>query len=299
VTPSVPVAGLRPDRGDGAGTADGAQGRRRGRIQVSVALSIVFLAFVAVCALLPGVVAPGSTHQDILLGVTGPGTAGHLLGTDTLGRDILRLTLGGTPSAIAGPLVVAFGSMVLGLAFGTIAGYKGRFADAVISRWADLLLALPAVLLAVVVAGIFGGGYWITAAVLIVLFSPSDIRLIRGAVMEQKTQPYIESARVLRMPVWRIMYRQILPNVVPVAVANFMLNIAYAIVAMSSLSYLGLGVGPGSPDWGRQLSDGQNIMGTNPAAIIAPGVMIVLTATAINVVGDWLFERLTARAASR
>jgi peptide/nickel transport system permease protein len=283
----VPVAGLRAD------------GRRRPRIQVSVALSVLVLAFVAVCALLPGLVAADSTQQDIMLGVNGPGIAGHLLGTDTLGRDILKLTLGGTPSAIAGPLVIALGSMILGLLLGTLAGYYGGPLDAVIARWADLLLALPAVLLAVVVAGIVGGGYWITVAVLIVLFSPSDIRLIRGAVMEQKTQPYIESAKVLRMPAWRIMYRQILPNVVPVAVANVMLNVAFAIVAMSSLSYLGLGVGPGSPDWGRQLSDGQNILATNPAAIIAPGVMIVATATAINIVGDWLFERLTARAASR
>jgi peptide/nickel transport system permease protein len=87
--------------------------------------------------------------------------------------------------------------------------------------------------------------------------------------------------------------------VVPVAAANFMLNIAYAIVAMSSLSYLGLGVGPGSPDWGRQLSDGQDILAANPAAIIAPGVMIVLTAAAVNVVGDRLFEILDAKAASR
>jgi peptide/nickel transport system permease protein len=287
VTPSVPVAGLR------------AEGGRKARIQVSVALSIAFLAFVAVCALLPGLVAPGSTQQDILLGVSGPGIAGHPLGTDTLGRDILKLTLGGTPSAIAGPLVIAVGSMLLGLLLGTLAGYRGGPLDAVIARWADLLLALPAVLLAVVVAGIVGGGYWITVAVLIVLFSPSDIRLIRGAVMEQKTQPYIESAKVLRMPAWRIMFRQLLPNVMPVALANVMLNIAFAIVAMSSLSYLGLGVGPGSPDWGRQLSDGQNILAANPAAIVAPGVMIVATATAINIVGDWLYEWLTARAASR
>ena len=292
MTPSVPVAGLRAD----AAQSDGIQ---RPKIQVSVVLSMLLLTFVAVCALLPGVVAPGSTQQDILLGVNGPGVAGHLLGTDTLGRDILRLTLGGTPSAIAGPLVIAFGSMIAGLLLGTLAGYHGGLLDALIARWADLLLALPAVLLAVVVAGIFSGGYWMTVAVLIVLFSPSDIRLIRGAVMEQKTQPYIESAKVLRMPAWRIMYRQILPNVIPVAVANVMLNIAFAIVAMSSLSYLGLGVGPGSPDWGRQLSDGQNILAANPAAIIAPGVMIVATATAINIVGDWLFERLTARAASR
>lgn len=290
MTPVLPVGGLH----------DTARPRRRlGRVQVSVAVSILLLSFVVVCALLPGVVAPDSTAQDILTGVTPPGTPGHLLGTDNLGRDILRLTLGGTPSAIAGPLVIALGSMLLGIALGTPAGYFGGLADGVIARWADLLLALPAVLLAVVVAGIVGGGYWISVAVLIVLFSPSDIRLVRGAVIEQKTRPYIESARVLRMPAWRIMYRQILPNVVPVIIANFMLNIAYAIVAMSSLSYLGLGVGPGSPDWGRQLDDGQQLLASNPAALIAPGVLIVATATAINIVGDWLFERLTQRAAAR
>ena len=269
------------------------------RIHLSVGAAILFLVFDVVCALLPHVVAPNATTQDILLGVSPAGTPGHLLGTDTLGRDILQLTLGGTFSALAGPLVIAFGSMVLGVVFGTLAGYLGGFVDGVIARWADLLLALPAVLLAVVVAGIFGSGYWLTAGMLIILFSPSDIRLVRGAVMEQKTQPYIESARVLRMPAWRIMFRQILPNVAPVATANFMLNIAYAIVAMSSLSYLGLGVGPGSPDWGRELSDGQAILAANPAAIFAPAVMIVLTATAVNIVGDWLFEILDTKAASR
>ena len=291
-TPALPVGGLH----------DLVKPRRRRwlpRTQVSVALSILLLAFVAVCALLPGLVAPNSTAQDILLGVTAPGAAGHLLGTDNLGRDIALLTLGGTRSAIVGPLVIAFGSMLFGVLLGTPAGYFGGLTDGVIARWSDLLLALPATLLAVVVAGIVGGGYWITVLLLIILFSPSDIKLVRGAVLDQKTRPYIESARVLRMPSWRIMYRQILPNVTPVIIANFMLNIAYAIVAMSSLSYLGLGVGPGSPDWGRQLDDGQQLLAANPAALIAPGVMIVLTATAINIVGDWLFERLNQRAAAR
>jgi peptide/nickel transport system permease protein len=291
MTPALPVGGLH----------DTVKLRRRWlpRTQLSVALSILLLAFVAVCALLPGLVAPNSTAQDILLGVTPPGAAGHLLGTDNLGRDIALLTLGGTRSAIVGPLVIAFGSMLFGVVLGTPAGYFGGLADGVIARWSDLLLALPATLLAVVVAGIVGGGYWITVVLLIILFSPSDIKLVRAAVLEQKTLPYIESARVLRMPSWRIMAGQILPNVVPVIIANFMLNIAYAIVAMSSLSYLGLGVGPGSPDWGRQLDDGQQLLAANPAALIAPGVMIVLTATAINIVGDWLFERLNQRAAAQ
>ena len=294
MTPASTIAEI-----EAASTLGAAGARRRMRIPVSVALSVLLLLGVAVCAIVPGIVAPHADQQDILLGVTAPGTAGHVLGTDDLGRDILQLTLGGTRSAVVGPVLIALGSMLFGLLFGTTAGYLGGILDGVIARWADLLLALPAVLLAIVVAGIIGGGYGITVVILIVLFSPSDIRLIRGAVMEQKTLPYVESAKVLRMPAWRIMYRQILPNIVPVVIANFMLNIAYALVAMSSLSYLGLGVGPGAPDWGRQLSDGQQIIAANPAAILAPGILIVLTATAVNVLGDWLFDWLNAQVAAR
>jgi peptide/nickel transport system permease protein len=274
-------------------------GRRRLKVSVLVIASLIVLAFVAFCALAPSLVASGSTAQNILLGLTPPGTAGHLLGTDELGRDILRLTLGGTRSAVLGPVVIALGSMTLGVVLGTPAGYIGGLLDAVIGRWADLLMALPAVLLAIVLAGIVGGGYWVTVGIMIVLFSPSDVRLIRAGVMEQKGLPYVESARVLRLPRWRIMFGQILPNVVPIFAANFMLNIAYGLTAMSSLSYLGLGAGPGSPDWGRQLADGQLILASNPAAALAPGTMIVLTAVSVNVVGDWLDERLSARIASR
>jgi peptide/nickel transport system permease protein len=269
------------------------------KFPVLVIVSLIVLGCVAFFAVAPSLVAPDATVQNILLGVSVPGTAGHLLGTDELGRDILQLTLSGTRSAVLGPVVIAAGSMTLGVLLGTPAGYFGGLLDTVVARWADLLMALPAVLLAIVIAGIVGGGYWVTVAIMIVLFSPSDVRLIRAGVMEQKGLPYVESARVLRLPSWRIMYGQILPNVVPIFTTNFMLNIAYALTAMSSLSYLGLGVGEGSPDWGRQLSDGQQLLTGNPAAALAPGIMIVLTAVAVNVVGDWLGERLTARIASQ
>lgn len=271
----------------------------RSRFPLVVIAALVLLAFVAVCALLPGLVAPGATAQNILTGVTAPGAHGHLLGTDELGRDVLKLTLGGTRMAVLGPIVTAIGSLALGMLLGAPAGYFGGWLDTVVSRWADLLLALPAVLLAIVVSGIIGGGYWVTVAILVVLFSPSDIRLIRGGVIEQKSQPYVEASRVLRMPSRRVIYLQILPNVVPIMAANFMLNIVYGLVAMSSLSYLGLGVGPASPDWGRQLSDGQALLASNAAAALAPGIMIVLTAAAVNVVGDWLEERLAGKTERR
>jgi peptide/nickel transport system permease protein len=289
------AAGPAPD----GAPAPAAPKRRRLRFPVLVVVSLLVLAFVSVCALAPGLVAAGATAQDILLGVSLPGTPGHLLGTDDLGRDILLLTLAGTRSAVLGPLVIAAGSMTLGILLGTPAGYFGGLLDTVVARWADLLMALPAVLLAIVIAGIVGGGYWVTVAIMIVLFSPSDVRLIRAGVLEQKALPYVESARVLRLPAWRIMFGQILPNVAPIFTTNFMLNIAYGLTAMSSLSYLGLGAGEGSPDWGRQLSDGQQLLTSNPAAVLAPGIMIVLTAVAVNLVGDWLGERLSARIASR
>ncbi len=140
------------------------------------------------------------------------------------------------------------------------------------------------------------GGYWVTVLVLVVLFSPTDIRLMRSAVMTQATRPYIESARVLGLSRWRIMFRHILPNVLPIAFATMLLNVAFALVAMSALSFLGLGVGPGEPDWGRQLSDGRDLLSQNAAAVIVPGVLIIITAATINLLGDWIQERFNAEA---
>ncbi|MEU8268437.1 ABC transporter permease, partial [Sphaerisporangium sp. NPDC049002] len=229
----------------------------RRRPPVVAILSATLLALVAICAAARELIAPHALDQDIYLGVVAGGVEGHLFGTDQLGRDILQLSLAGARSALVGPLVVAVGSMLIGFFLGTVAGYRGGIVDLLAGRYADLLLALPAVLLAIVVAGIIGRGYWVTVAVLIVLFSPSDVRLVRGAVIEQAPRPYIESARVLGVRPSRIMFRHIAPNILPIVIANLLLNVAFALVALSSLSYLGLGVPPGAPDWGRQLADGR------------------------------------------
>lgn len=266
--------------------------RRLRRIPGSVGVSIAILAIVAVMAILS--VPDSALRQDIVLGVSSVGTPGHPLGTDALGRDVLSLTIAGARTAVSGPLVVALGSMVLGLVLGILAGYRGGWIDAVVSRYVDLTLAMPSLLLAIVVAGILGGSYWMTVVVLIVLFSPGDIRLIRSAALQHTHRPYIEAARSLGLPGWRIMVRHIAPNVRPLALTSVFLNMAYALVSMSSLSYLGLGVGPADADWGRQLSDGRSLLFTNPAMSVVPGLMIIATATAVNIVGDWLSEILDA-----
>lgn len=263
------------------------------RPPVLVAICLAILAVAAIFAVIGPLVAPNATEQDILAGSLPPGFPGHPLGTDELGRDILQLTIAGTTSALVGPVLVALGSMVLGIVLGSLAGYERGWVDLLVARWTDLLFALPVLLMAVVVAGILGAGYWTTVLLLIVLFSPSDIRVVRAGVLEQSTRPYIEAAQMLGLSRWRIMFRHLLPNVAPLIITNTMLNVAFALVAFSSLSFLGVGVPPNSADWGRQLADGRFLVFENPAAAVVPAVLVIAVAFAANVVGDWLGERLT------
>lgn len=267
--------------------------RRRRRMPILIMLSVGLIAIVVLAAILGPLLFPDAMRQDILSALLAPGQDGHLLGTDELGRDVFAMTVAGTASALVGPVCVALGSMALGILLGTIAGYERGWLDFLISRWTDLLLALPVLLAAIVVAGVFGGGYWVTVLLLIALFSPSDIRIVRAGVLEQSARPYIEAAQMLSLSRWRVMFRHILPNVSTLVITNAMLNVAFAIVAFSSLSFLGVGVPPGTADWGRQLTDNRAIMFDNPAAVMVPAALIILVACAVNLVGDWVGQRLS------
>lgn len=265
--------------------------RRLRSLPGAVQAAWVVIAVLAVMVLAGPWLAPHALAQDVLLGTVPAGSPGHPLGTDALGRDVLALTVAGTRSALVGPLVIALGSMSLGLLLGAPAGYRGGLLDSLVGRWCDLVLALPPILLAIVVAGVIGGGYWVSVAVLVVLFSPSDTRMIRSAVLATRHRPYLEATRVLGLSTPKVLVRHVLPNIAPIALTNVFLDVAFALVAMSSLSYLGVGVAPGAADWGRQLSDGRDLLFSNPAASVVPGVMIIVAAVAANVVGDWLADR--------
>ncbi|QAV70345.1 ABC transporter permease [Salinibacterium sp. UTAS2018] len=267
--------------------------RSRRRHPAAVWLSLALLGIVAFLVLFGNLIAPDATAQSILDSLLPPGSPGHLLGTDELGRDVLALTIAGAASALVGPVCVALGSMVLGILLGTVSGYLRGPIDFIIGRWTDLLFSLPLLLAAIVVAGVFGAGYWMTVLLLILLFSPSDIRIVRAGVMEQAARPFVEAAQMLSLSKTRIMFTQVLPNVSSLIITNSMLNVAFALVAFSSLSFLGVGVAPGTADWGRQLTDGRAIMIDNPAAVLVPALLIIGVASAANLVGDWLGQRLT------
>jgi peptide/nickel transport system permease protein len=272
---------------------------RRGRASWVIVACLVIVAGVVVMVVFGSLIAPLNPNaQNPLNALAKPGGA-HWLGTDSLGRDVFSRLIAGARTAFIGPLVIAGVSLVLGNLLGLWAGYKGGRVDAVIMRWVDLMWSVPGLLVIIVVSGTLGGGYWLAVGLLVILTVPFDTRVVRGATLEQAPRPYVEAARTLGVPGWRIMVWHIWPNVSPVAVANAFLNFAGSLTAIAGLSFLGLGVAPGTPDWGLMLSEGLQDLFVNPVAVLAPGALIVITATSMNLIGDWLQERLASRGATR
>lgn len=272
---------------------------RRGTIPWTVVWCLIVIAVVAVLAAFGSFLAPQSpSAQDTALGMSGP-SAAHWFGTDQLGRDIFSRVMVGARTAVLGPLVVAICSALIGDVLGLLSGYFGGWVDSFIMRWVDLVWAIPSLLVVIVVAGAFGGGYWLAIGLMVVLIVPLDVRVVRGATLEQVPRPYVEAARTLGVRNRRILLSHIWPNVAPVAVANTFLIFATALVSLSGLSYLGLGVNPGTPDWGLMLSENLDLLFISPLAALVPGLMIVLTAASMNILGDYLFEQLSERGVSR
>lgn len=265
------------------------------RTPVTVWIAMAFVAMAIVCAAFGRQIAPYSPNQqDLLLGDSPP-SAEHWAGTDLLGRDVLSRTIVGARTALVGPAVVAAGAFAIATILGLWGGYVGGATDSLVMRWVDFMFALPGPLIAIVIVGVVGGGFWTAVAVLVVLFTAPDTRIVRSAVLEQRPLPYIEAARTLGIPRRRIMFRHIFPNILPLIAAYVVLDFAFALVSLAALSFLGLGVPPGTPDWGRMLFENRTILLTNPMAALLPAAAIVVTAASINIIGDWTYERMSAR----
>ncbi len=272
---------------------------RRTRPGLLVTAAGIIVLAVLVCAVFGGLIAPHDpAAQDLMTGLQGP-SPDHLLGTDNAGRDIFSRLVIGARHAVVGPLVVAALSALLASAVGLVAGYRGGWVDSALMRGADLLYAFPALVVVIVLIGAIGGSYPAAVLVLALLTWPGDARVVRGATLEQRVLPYVDAAKTLGLSSRRILVRHIWPNVLPLVVTNAFLDFAYSLVALSALSYLGLGVAPGSPDWGLMVSENFQLLQANAWAVLAPGVALVLTAAAMNVLGDFSYERLQDRGRAR
>jgi peptide/nickel transport system permease protein len=185
-------------------------------------------------------------------------------------------------------LIIALVTAVFSTCLGLLAGYIGGITDSVVSRLADVVYSVPPLLVAIVAVGVLGGGYTLGIVVLSILNIPAGLRSIRAAVLEQKALPYIESAWVIGKSGTHIMWVHILPNIRPIALTTFFLAFTYAFVDLSTLSFLGLGVAPGTSDWGRMVAESRVLVFQNPWAALAPLLLIVVTAVCANLLGESL-----------
>jgi peptide/nickel transport system permease protein len=264
-------------------------------VPLTVALSMALLAVLVVFAIFGSAIAPNDPDAQSLFDSELPPSSEYWAGTDLLGRDVVSRSIVGARTALVGAVVVSVGAFAIATVLGLLSGYQGGASDAVVMRGVDLMLALPALLIAIVVVGVIGGGFWVAVLVLILLFAAPDTRIVRSAVLEQRPLPYVEAARTLGVPKRRIMFGHILPNILPIILAYVVLDFAFALVSLAGLSFLGLGVDPGAADWGRMLAENKGLLFSNPWAAVVPALLIILTAASMNLVGDWMYDRYSLR----
>jgi ABC-type dipeptide/oligopeptide/nickel transport system permease subunit len=272
---------------------------RRGRVPpISVLLAGLILLAVLVLVAVGPLIAPHDPNLQSLLATLQTPSSAHWLGTDDLGRDIFSRVLAGTRSAMIGPLLVAVSCATIGGSLGLAAGFHGGVADQAVSRLVDIVYALPGLLVLIVFVGIVGGGYWLTVVILVGLSFPYQTRICRSATLAQSRLTYVDTARTIGFSARRIMFRHLLPNIFPTLLTAFLLDFVGALIAFSALDYLGLGVTPGSPDWGSMIAGGQSYITSNPWYSLAPAIALVLTASSATLLGDWGYDRLARRAAA-
>ncbi len=223
----------------------------------------------------------------------------YVLGADKNGRDVLSRLIFGTRTALGGALLAVLISEVIGVPLGVWAAYRGGWVDDVVTRVWDMLLAFPPLLLAFAVVAAFGPSLRNAAIAIGILYVPFIARVVRGVTLVQKEMTYTEAARAMGYGQGRIVFRHILPNCLSPVIVVSSLDLAYALLDLAALSFLGLGVQPPTPDWGGMLSEGQLVLLTAPHLALAAGAAIVVAVLGFNLLGDGLRDVLDPRQAQR
>jgi peptide/nickel transport system permease protein len=269
-------------------------GRRLLRRKGALFGLVVIALFIAMAVFAPLITRYDPIAQSYSL-VRRPPSDVHWFGTDELGRDLLtRIIYGARASLLAGVISVSI-ALGVGIPIGLCAGYLGGLVDAVLSRITDAMLACPYLILAIALAFLLGPSLGNAMIAIGIATTPIFVRLTRGLVMTVKVEDYIEAARVVGNPRWRIALRHILPNILPSLLVQATLSIATAIIAEASLSFIGLGQQPPAPSWGSMLNGAQRFIVSAPWMAVWPGLAIFLTVLSFNLLGDGLRDALDPR----
>lgn len=287
------MTNLSIELGGAAGSSDRL---RRGRVPFGVLLAGLILAFMAVCAVAPGFVAPYDPYAPDLLASLKPPSAAHIFGTDQLGRDIFsRVVHGASYSLYIGLCATAL-AVAAGIVIGLSAGVAGGFIDLALMRVIDVLLAFPGLLMSMAVVAFLGTGVTNILIAIAIASIPGYARIVRAQVMVVRTSGYVEAARVLGQPPMRTLMRHILPNTVGPLIVLSTLGIGSAILQSAALSYLGLGPKAPTPEWGLMLSEGQGYLRRGWWVGIFPGVFATATIISTTVLGRYIKALTDGRA---
>ena len=252
---------------------------------------VLILLFFLAMILAPMLTPYGENDMDLYNRLADP-SAEHLLGTDESGRDILTRVLYGARVSLLIGVVPTLASMLLGAAMGMLAGYFGGKTDTIIMRIADVTLAFPSILLAMVIMYTLGNGIHNVALTLVLVNWAEVARVVRAETLRLRNMEYITAARMMGVPSLKIILRHILPNCLPTLIVLFTLNVPVAIMTESSLSFLGLGIQPPYASWGRMVNMGRQFLYTTPWLCFAPGLAIMLCVLAFHFLGDGLRDAL-------
>ena len=260
----------------------------RGIDPVSAACAL-FIIVITVIALLAPVIAPYNPDAlNILARFQGP-SAQHLLGTDSLGRDLLSRLIYGARLSLLGPFLIIVLATISGTFLAIVSAWIGGLFDNVVSRILDILFAFPGLILAVLAVALFGAGLIAPVIALSIAYLPYIARVLRSGAMRERALPYIDACYAEGLPTRTIAIRHLLPNIMPLVLVQATLSFGYALVDLAAISYLGLGVQPPASEWGLMVANGQSsILSGHPQESLLAGLMIVLTVVAFNLLGDRL-----------
>jgi len=256
---------------------------------------LTFLVIVILIAIFASKLAPYPPAKIDLLNPASPPSKAHLLGTDTIGRDVLsRLLFASRVSLVVG-FSVAAGTVILGSVIGAIAGFFGGWIDTVLMRFIDIMLSFPGLFLNILVLAIFGSNFIYLILILVFTSWMGVARLVRGQFLQLREMQYVEAARALGVPKWEIMFNHLLRNATGPIIVAATLSVGGAMLSEAALSFLGFGVQPPQTSWGQMLSNAQDYMLTAPWYALYPGLCIFVTVLAVNFVGDGIRDALDPR----
>jgi len=268
--------------------------RRAARARLAPFGAAVMVLAVLVALAAPVVAPYDPLAQDLGNTLSRPGLA-HLLGTDNVGRDVLSRVIWGTRISLLAGLVSVALAMLAGSLLGLLAGYCGGRTDGLVMRVMDAVLSFPPLVLALALGAVLGAGLAGVLLALGVVYTPTFARLMRGQVLSIAARDYVDAARALGAPGWRIAARHVVPNAINPIIVQASLSVAFAILAEASLSFLGLGIQPPQASWGSMINAGRGYLQQAPWIVFGPGAALFVTVVGLNFVGDAVRDALDPR----